>query len=34
MAVEDGVEVTAIAPVIQEDDLDELEKDSESQDDN
>ena len=30
MAVEDGVEVTAIAPVIQEDGLDELEKNSEN----
>ena len=30
MSVEDGVEVTAIAPVIQEDDLNDLEKDSEN----
>ena len=30
MAVEDGEEVTAIAPVIQEDGIDELEKDSEN----
>ena len=30
MAVEDGEEVTAIAPVIQEDGIDELEKDPEN----